>query len=63
MTTIGSETVAIRNFWIEARIDGRKTVLKGGPRGKDEGFEIDIYQRSSGDRVRILEVTGTVKWR
>ena len=27
--------MAMRNFWIDVDIDGRKTLLSGGPRTKD----------------------------
>ena len=40
--------MAVRNFWIEAYIDGRKTVLSGGPQSKDGGMRIVIKQRSNG---------------
>lgn len=33
-----------RNFYISATIDGRKTQLKGGPKNKDGGFELDVFQ-------------------
>lgn len=29
----------VRNFWIEGRIDGRESVLKGGPKNKAGGFQ------------------------
>lgn len=38
----------VRNFWINARIDGRNTNLSGGPRSKGGAFEQTIYQRSDG---------------
>lgn len=40
--------MAVRNFWIDAEIDGRKTELCGGPRAKDGGMEITVYQRNKG---------------
>ena len=40
--------MAVRNFWVEADIDGRSTMLGGGPRAKDGGMDITIYQRDEG---------------
>ena len=37
--------MALRNFWIDAKIDGRKTELEGGPQAKDGGLSVDILQR------------------
>lgn len=40
--------MAVRNFWVEANIDGYVNTLKGGPRSKDGDMDITIYQRSNG---------------
>ena len=40
--------MAIRNFWIEVEIDGRKTKLKGGPVSKDGEMKVKLYQRDEG---------------
>lgn len=40
--------MAIRNFWLEANIDGRKTPLQGGPRAKDGGMTATLYIRNDG---------------
>ena len=40
--------MAIRNFYIAAQIDGRKTKLSGGPARKDGGLDIYLYQRNHG---------------
>lgn len=48
----------VRNFWVEAEIDGRATTLSGGPQSKDGGIDIVIYQRSKGDVTRVLRITG-----
>ena len=48
----------MRNFWIEVKIDGRKTILKGGPESKTGGFELTLYQRDKGKSVKSLEITG-----
>ena len=50
----------IRNFWIEANIDGRKEPLKGGPGNTDGGFLLTIHQRKDGESVKVIEVEGFV---
>ena len=50
----------VRNFWLEANIDGRDTTLEGGPISKDGGFRLTIYQRHNGDVVKALDITGQV---
>jgi hypothetical protein len=50
--------MAIRNFWVEALIDGRKTKLAGGPRSKHGGFSLTVFQRSQGGITRALIVDG-----
>jgi len=51
----------IRNFYINCEIDGRKSRLTGGPRAKDGGFNLTIYQRSEGEKIIALEVDGVVR--
>jgi hypothetical protein len=51
--------MAMRNFWIEADVDGRKTRLMGGPRSKDGGFKLTVYMRDDGDSVIAAHVRGT----
>lgn len=48
----------VRNFWLSADIDGRSTLLEGGPRSRDGGFDLDVYQRADGSVVKTLAVTG-----
>ena len=38
----------VRNFWLDALIDGRRSRLASGPRSKDGGFILDIYMRDRG---------------
>lgn len=38
----------VRNFWVEVYIDGRKTNIASGPRRKDGGMVIEIFQRDKG---------------
>lgn len=50
----------VRNFWIEATIDGRGSKLEGGPRAKDGGFDLKIFQRDKGKVTRVLRITGSL---
>jgi hypothetical protein len=50
----------VRNFWIEANIDGRATAFVGGPQSKDGGFDMRILQRDNGDIITALHVRGFV---
>lgn len=38
----------VRNFFIEAEVDGRKTKAATGPASKDGGFRMTIYIRKDG---------------
>ena len=40
--------MAVRPFYINADIDGRKTPLAGGTKKKDGDHTISIYQRDNG---------------
>ena len=49
--------MAVRNFWVEADIDGYNSTPAGGPRRKDGGMEVNVYQRKDGGietAVRII---------
>ena len=48
----------MRNFWIDATIDDRKTPIATGPRAKDGGFDLTISQRSAGAELVTLVVIG-----
>lgn len=50
----------VRNFWIEAEIDGRKSAFASGPVSKEGGFTLDISIRDSGSVSRALTVWGRV---
>lgn len=43
------DDMAVRPFYIEAQIDGRKTDLCGGTKSKDGDHTISLYQRSNGE--------------
>ena len=46
----------VRNFWIDASIDGRQTELGGGPRARNGGMDIEIYQRDDGSIANCIRV-------
>lgn len=49
--------MAVRNFYVEADIDGRETILGGGQRAKEDGMKVCIYQRVDGaisDPIKII---------
>lgn len=41
----------MRNFYLTADIDGRKTLLTGGPRAKGGEMSVEIRQRDNGMSV------------
>lgn len=52
--------MALRNFWIELDVDGRKTPIATGPSRKDGGFSLDVHMRYHGDSLHVLTVEGQV---
>lgn len=50
----------IRNFYIKASVDGRKTPLTGGSKSKDGGFLLTIHQRKDGESIKVIEIEGFV---
>lgn len=56
----GGLTMAIRNWWIEVEIEGRKTKLTGGPRAKDGGFTLVVRQRDDGESIAFVRIDGIV---
>ena len=50
----------MRNFYMKSLVDGRKTPITGGPRSKDGGMFITLYQKERGESVEILSVISTV---
>lgn len=47
---------SIRNFWIEMKIDGKKTPITTGP--KNGGIEIVVYMRNKKTVEKVLEIKG-----
>jgi len=50
--------MAMRNFWIEGRVDGRKSEISGGPQSKDGGFSLVVYMRDEGTSKAAVKVEG-----
>lgn len=48
--------MAVRNFYVEANIDGRATKLAGGPAAKDGEMVIHLYQRDHGETVEAFSI-------
>lgn len=48
--------MALRNFYVEVEIDGRKTDLAGGPQAKDGGMYITLYQRDNGSKLKAVTI-------
>ena len=40
--------MAVRNFWVEADVDGRRTNVAGGPAAKNGGMDVTLYVRDQG---------------
>lgn len=49
----------VRNFWIDATIDGRESRMSGGPRAKDGGMFVAMRMRNRGEVTTPLYVAGT----
>ncbi len=48
----------VRNFYLEAAIDGRDSTLSGGPVAKDGGIDLIVKQRANGEVTTALTITG-----
>lgn len=48
--------MAMRNFWLETKVDGRKSILTGGPRNKDGGMTTKLYVRDCGESVLAYKI-------
>lgn len=46
----------VRNFWITGEVDGRKSRISGGPRARDGGISLTLYQRCDGGVATALRV-------
>lgn len=50
----------MRNFWVNANIDGRASPLTGGPIRKDGGFNEKVYMLQNGEAMQVVEIDGRV---
>ena len=50
----------MRNFYMKAKVDGRKTPVTGSPRNKDGGMFITLYQKEQGESIEILKIVSSV---
>lgn len=57
---VNRKPASIRNFWIDATIDGCKGTISKGPKNKDGGIEIVIYMRNKKTVEKMLKITGKV---
>ena len=48
--------MTIRNFWMETNVDGRESVVSGGPRSKDGGMTAVFHIRNKGGSQKALVV-------
>lgn len=48
----------MRNFWLVGNVDGRRTALTGGPRSREGGLDLHLYQMINGESVKAIEVYG-----
>lgn len=53
--------MAIRNFYLDFDIDGRKTRLTGGPRGIDGTFDGKVYLREEGGITTPAAISGRTR--
>jgi hypothetical protein len=47
---------AVRNFWVAGDVDGRRSRISGGPRARDGGISLTLYQRKEGGVTEALKV-------
>ncbi len=48
--------MAIRNFWIKLKIDGKQKMIQASPRSADGGFEMTIGMRNKDGSICEYEV-------
>lgn len=46
----------VRNFWVQGQVDGRRSQISGGPRARDGGLALTLYQRRKGAVETALRV-------
>jgi len=53
--------MAVRNFYIDADIDGRRTSLSGGPQAKDGGLSATVLIRDEGSILRAVQISAIAR--
>lgn len=48
----------VRNWWLEAFVDGRAGTFAAGPKNKEGGFSLSIKQRDGGDIKTAVQIVG-----
>lgn len=48
----------VRNFWIDADVDGYTNRFGAGPRNKEGGFDLSIKMRNDGEIETAIRITG-----
>ena len=46
----------VRNFWLKGAVDGRRSLIRGGPRAREGGLSLTLYQRSVGSIETALRL-------
>jgi hypothetical protein len=47
---------AVRNFWVAGDVDGRRSRITGGPRARDGGISLTLFQRNKGCVAEVLKM-------
>jgi len=50
----------VRNWWITSDVEGRKSRIDFGPKSKDGGFAVHVYQRVNGSPKKVATMNGFV---
>lgn len=50
----------VRNYWVEADVDGRQSSLAGGPRSKDGCIDVTLHMRHEGEITTPVKIRGRV---
>lgn len=56
--TTEKEITKLRNFWIHALVDGRQSVVRGGPEATDGGFYQILMARQNAKGIVLLTIEG-----
>lgn len=51
--------MAVRNFWINVSVDGKKNDIATGPRSKNGGMQINLFLRQNGQSKKAITILCT----